>query len=182
METGDRETTNPTASSCSLSNHQRIELPDRTAHLIFWPTLLLGLALDLWTKHAVFAWLLNEHDQRGPIIDGFLTFQLALNDGAAFGIAEGKLPFLIGVSSLAMFIILGVFFFGAVKQRVVQVGAGALRGGRQRQSLGSHLQRREGAGFHRRGLLAGPALAHLQRGRRHAVHRGDSADSGDLRH
>lgn len=129
MATGDRETTNPAASSCSLSNHQRIELPDVRAHLIFWPTLLLGLALDLWTKHAVFAWLLNEHEQRAGIIDGFLTFQLALNDGAAFGIAEGKLPFLIGVSSLAMVIILAVFFFGTVKQRVVQVALGLFAAG-----------------------------------------------------
>lgn len=129
METGDRETTNPVASSCSLSNHHRIELPDLTAHLIFWPTLLIGLAVDLWTKSAVFAWLRDAPDQRAPIIDGFLTFQLALNDGAAFGIAEGKLPFLIGVSTLAMIIILGVFFFGTVKQRIVQTALGLFGAG-----------------------------------------------------
>ncbi len=129
METGDRETTNPTASSCSLSNHHRIELPDVTAHLIFWPTLLVGLALDLWTKHAVFAWLWREPDQSAEIIRGFLTFRLALNDGAAFGIAEGKLPFLIGVSVLALLIILGVFFFGTMKQRMVQAALGLFGAG-----------------------------------------------------
>jgi signal peptidase II len=129
MEPGNRERIDPIASSCPLNLHQRIELPDMTAHLIFWPTLLVGLVLDLRTKHAVFARLLNEHDQRATIIDGFLTFQLALNEGAAFGIADGARPFLIGVSVLAMLIVLGVFFFGSVRQRAVQVALGLFGAG-----------------------------------------------------
>ena len=129
MDTGNRERIEPIESSCPLNVHQRIELPDRTAHLIFWPMLLVGLVVDLWTKHAVFTWLLDDHEQRATIIDGFLTFQLALNDGAAFGIADGARPFLIGVSSLAMLIVLGVFFFGSVKQRMVQVALGLFGAG-----------------------------------------------------
>lgn len=131
MDTGNRERIEPIASSCPLSLRQRIELPDVTAHLIFWPTLLVGLAADLWTKHAVFAWLLDkpEYGQRASIIDGFLSFQLALNDGAAFGIADGRRPFLIGVAVLAMLIIFGVFFFGAAKQRAMQVALGLFAAG-----------------------------------------------------
>jgi signal peptidase II len=131
MDTGNQERIEPIAPSCPLSLRRRIELPDVAAHLIFWPTLLVGMVADLWTKHAVFAWLLDkpEYDQRAAIIDGFLSFQLALNDGAAFGIADGRRPFLIGVAVLAMFIILGLFFLGTARQRAVQVALGLFAAG-----------------------------------------------------
>ncbi len=129
MDTGNREKVETIAPRCPLSLRQRMELPDRTAHLIFWPVLLVGLLLDLGSKQAVFAWLWNEGDRSATIIQGFLSFQLALNDGAAFGIAEGARPFLIGVSVLAMIIILGVFFFGAAKQRVIQTALGLFGAG-----------------------------------------------------
>lgn len=129
MDTGNRETTGQIVPGCPLSIRQRIELPDVTAHLIFWPTLLLGLTLDLWTKHAVFAWLWEVEGHQAGIIDGFLTFQLALNRGAAFGIAHGQQAFLIGVSVLAMLIILGWFFFAGVKQRIIHASLGLFAAG-----------------------------------------------------
>ena len=129
METGKQERIEPIAPSCPLNLRQRIELPDATGHLIFWPMMLLGLAADLWSKHAVFAWLWDKPGQRVTIIDGFLSFQLALNEGAAFGIAGGQRPFLIGVAALAMLIILGVFFFGTARQRVIQVALGLFAAG-----------------------------------------------------
>lgn len=129
MNTGKQEKIDPIATSDPLNVQRRIALPDLKAHLIFWPTLLIGLALDLWSKHAVFAWLSNVREQRASIIDGILTFQLALNKGAAFGIADGERLFLIGVSAIAMFIILGVFLFGSVKQRAVQVALGLFGAG-----------------------------------------------------
>jgi len=129
MDTGNQERIEPIASSCPLNLRKRVELPDRTGHLIFWPTLLLGLAADLWSKHAVFAWLGDKPDLKTTIIDGFLSFQLALNKGAAFGIADGRRPFLIGVAVLAMLIILGVFFFGTGRQRVIQAALGLFAAG-----------------------------------------------------
>ncbi len=107
----------------------RDALPDKIAHLIFWPTAILGLVLDLWTKHAVFAALRDEPDQSRTIIDGFLTLRLALNDGAAFGIASGNRVFLVGVSTVALAIILGFFLFGAVRQRIVQLAMGLFAAG-----------------------------------------------------
>jgi hypothetical protein len=76
-----------------MESRCRIELPDAMAHAIFWPILLLGLVLDLWTKRAVFAWL--PLGSGAEILDGFLAFRTALNSGAAFGIASGQQPFLI---------------------------------------------------------------------------------------
>jgi len=129
MDTGNQERIEPIAPSCPLSFRRRVELPDMVGHLVFWPTLLLGLATDLWTKHAVFAWLQDKPDQKATIIDGFLSFQLALNRGAAFGIADGRRPFLIGVAVLAMLIILGVFFFGTGRQRAIQAALGLFAAG-----------------------------------------------------
>ena len=104
-------------------------LPDKVAHTIFWPIAILGLLFDLWTKQAVFAALQDTPDQRLSIIDGLLTFQMALNDGAAFGIASGKQVLLVGVSAIALVVILGVFLFGAARQRLVQVALGLFTAG-----------------------------------------------------
>jgi len=112
-----------------LLEYCRGALPDRIAHLIFWPIATVGLLLDLWTKQAVFAALRDEPDQSRTIIGGLLTFRLALNDGAAFGIASGRQAFLVGVSTVAFVIILGVFLFGAARQRIVQVALGLFAAG-----------------------------------------------------
>jgi signal peptidase II len=129
METERQERMNP-AAEISKSWSRCIEgLPDVKAHVIFWTILFLGLAMDLWTKRAVFAWLEHKPEQSAEIIDGFLSFRLALNDGAAFGIATGRYSFLVGVSVLALIVILGVFFFGRAQQRSVQVALGLFAAG-----------------------------------------------------
>ncbi len=127
METSNEERTEHTMPECRLRGNASTGLPDLTAHLLFWSILLLGLVLDLWTKRMVFAWL--RPDEVAEIIDGILTFRLALNDGAAFGIAHGQQMFLIGVSAVALIIILGVFFFGRTRQRSIQVALGLFAAG-----------------------------------------------------
>ncbi|MHC4517441.1 MAG: signal peptidase II [Planctomycetota bacterium] len=118
------------ATKCAcLLDRCKEALPDRTAHVIFWPIALLGVMFDLWTKQAVFTALRDEPDQSLAVIDGFLTFRMALNDGAAFGIASGQQVVLIGVSMLALVIILGVFLLGAARQRAVQVALGLFTAG-----------------------------------------------------
>lgn len=112
-----------------LLDRSREALPDRTAHMIFWPIALLGVVFDLWTKQAVFGVLREKPDQSLAIIDGFLTFRMALNDGAAFGIASGQKPILIGISVLAMVGILGLFLLGAARQRAVQAALGLFAAG-----------------------------------------------------
>jgi signal peptidase II len=129
METDRQQQMNPPASTGTLWSGCIASLPDLKAHLIFWPVCLLGLALDLWSKRAVFAWLQYEPDQSVRILGGFLSFHLALNKGAAFGIATGRHSFLVGVAALAVIVILGVFFFGRVQQRVVQLALGLFAAG-----------------------------------------------------
>ncbi len=129
METGNQDRVVETTPSSRLLDRCRAELPDLIGHLIFWPLLLAGLGVDLWTKQAVFNWLRDRPGQGAEILDGFLSFRLALNTGAAFGIASGRLTFLVGVSALALLIILGVFFLGSARQRMVQIALGLFAAG-----------------------------------------------------
>ncbi|MBN1508790.1 MAG: signal peptidase II [Sedimentisphaerales bacterium] len=129
MDTERQKKTNSGASVGRSWNHYITGLPDAKAHLIFWVIVVLGLALDLWTKRAVFTWLEYEPGQGTEIVDGFLSFRLALNDGAAFGIATGRYLFLVAVAALALIVILSVFLFGRAQQRIVQAALGLFAAG-----------------------------------------------------
>ncbi|MGD1043290.1 MAG: signal peptidase II [Sedimentisphaerales bacterium] len=90
-------------------------------HLIFWPICIGGLAFDLWTKSEIFAWLENVQGQGVTIINGFLRLQLAVNTGAAFGIAEGHRVMLVAVSAIALVVILAIFIFARGERKIVVV-------------------------------------------------------------
>jgi len=81
------------------------------AHLFFWPIFIGGVILDLWSKSAVFGWLESRGQTGFTIIDGFLRLQLALNPGAAFGIAEGQRWLLVTVSVAAVIAVVVFFLF-----------------------------------------------------------------------
>ncbi|MHC4124347.1 MAG: signal peptidase II [Planctomycetota bacterium] len=97
------------------------------AHLIYWPLLVGGLVLDLWSKAAIFKWL--KPYETFPLIDGFLNFVVAENAGAAFGIASGMKYLLMTVSIVALIIIFLIFFFGSAKTKVVYVALGLFGAG-----------------------------------------------------
>ena len=91
------------------------------SHLLFWPIFLGGLALDLWSKKAVFDWLLSRGQDGFQIIGQWVSFQLALNTGAAFGIAAGQRWLLVTVSAVALIVVIAVFLFGGTNRRIIQV-------------------------------------------------------------
>ncbi len=104
-----------------------LALPDAKAQLTFWSLLVVGLALDLWTKKVVFDWL--EHRGSVSIINGFLQFVRALNNGAAFGILAGKPYLLATVSVVALIVIFAVFLFSRSRQRLVHIALGLFAAG-----------------------------------------------------
>jgi len=109
------------------AKRQTLRLPSTSAHLVFWSFAVAGLALDLWTKRAVFDWL--EHRGNFTIINGFLQLVLAENDGAAFGIAAGQHQLLAAVSVAAMVVILAIFLFSGTRQRLVHIALGLFAAG-----------------------------------------------------
>ncbi len=104
-----------------------LALPDAKAQLTFWSLLVVGLALDLWTKRVVFDWL--EHRGSVSIINGFLQFVRALNNGAAFGVMAGKPYLLATVSVVALIVIFAVFLFSRSRQRLVHIALGLFAAG-----------------------------------------------------
>ena len=82
------------------------------SHLLFWPVFAAGLLLDLWSKAAVFDWFEDYGRDNLTIIDGFLNLRLILNNGAAFGLAEGRRTLLIAVSVTAFIAVLVLFLSG----------------------------------------------------------------------
>ena len=98
-------------------------------HLLFWPIFASALALDLWTKKAVFDWLGTFDVPFYKVIDGFLTFIVAENSGAAWSIMQGQRILLCGISILALAVVLGIFLFSRNQQRLVQVSLALFAGG-----------------------------------------------------
>jgi signal peptidase II len=116
------ESSTPPDSGRVFLKHLPSVLPDLWAHLVFWPLAVLGTALDLWSKKAVFDWL--EHRGSISIIDGFLRLVRALNDGAAFGLFSGYPYWLVVVSCIALVVIFACFLFGGVRQRLIHIALG----------------------------------------------------------
>lgn len=107
----------------------KITLPTLKSHLLFWSLTTIGLTLDLWSKWAVFKWLSQRESNSFTIIDGFLKLVMALNSGAAFGIAAGQRYILIAVSVIALIIILAAFLFGTAGQKLVRFSLGLFAAG-----------------------------------------------------
>jgi len=108
---------------------RRFAQPPLGSHLIFWSILTAGIALDLWSKYAVFAWLQNFRHGSFTIIDGFLRFQLAENSGAAFGIAAGQRPLLVAVSVVAVVAVVALFLLGTTNRKFIQAALGLFAAG-----------------------------------------------------
>jgi len=104
-----------------------LSLPDAKTHLIFWSLMFGGLALDLWTKKAVFDWLKPE--ETFPIINGFLRLIIAVNNGAAFNLFAGKPYFLAAVSIIAILAIFTAFLFSGNMQKPVHIALGLFAAG-----------------------------------------------------
>jgi signal peptidase II len=114
-------------SNKTSQEHKGLVLPGLKAHLIFWLFTIAGLALDLWTKKAVFEWLDNRHSY--TVIDGFVQLVRALNDGAAFGLFSGKVLLLTIVPIVALVASVVFFLFGGPQPRKVYVALGLVAAG-----------------------------------------------------
>jgi len=117
------------SSGRAFLKHRPLVLPGWAAHFTFWPLIAVGLALDLWTKRAVFDWLQQEQSNGISIIDGFLQFVRAKNAGAAFGIATGQTQLLMAVSVIALVVIFVVFLLSGTEKKLVHIALGLFAAG-----------------------------------------------------
>lgn len=123
------DNTRPGTGRNFLSRGDRAAIPPLKAQLVFWSFMVVGLALDLWSKTAVFDWLQQKQVRTVSIIDGFLSLVREQNPGAAFGIAAGQSHLLIAISGFALVVILLVFLFTPREQKLVHVALGLFAAG-----------------------------------------------------
>lgn len=99
-------------------------------HLVFWTLAIVGLTIDLWSKHYMFSqpdllahevrWVWPEH----------AGFQLSLNEGALFGMGQGKVwIFAIAATSASLAIPIWLFVLGAARDRGLTIALGCILGG-----------------------------------------------------
>jgi signal peptidase II len=100
---------------------QAKRMPTFGGHLLFWSIALAGATADLWSKNAVHKWLASLPGNEISIVDGLVKFVIRHNNGAAFSIAQGKTTILITVSVVALVMIIGIFLFGRIHSRLMQV-------------------------------------------------------------
>ena len=82
---------------------------DLASHLRLWPVAVIGLILDLWTKHWAFTQLDSDPNAKSVVIPHLLSFQQSLNAGALFGLGKGWTALFIAASVLALGFVLFLF-------------------------------------------------------------------------
>jgi signal peptidase II len=119
------------------------------AWVLFLVPAVLGLAGDLWLK----SWAFPEgvpgesskmayagrnpgidlatglQQKPWPVIPNVLGFTTTVNQGAVFGIGQGKVSLFLGFSLIALAIIVWVFVTSGAKQRVVHFALGLITAG-----------------------------------------------------
>jgi len=101
--------------------------PNARHQILFWGLALSGLGLDLWTKKAIFMRL--SRNGHIDVIDHFMRFILAENDGAAFSLASGQQHLLVTVSTVALFAVLCLFLLGQTRSTLMTICLGLFAGG-----------------------------------------------------
>jgi signal peptidase II len=102
---------------------------------------VLGLAADLWLKAWSFPVGVPESamahsgrnpailQQEWPLIPHVLRFTTTVNQGAVFGIGQGKVGLFLAFSLVALGIIIWVFVTSGAKHRVVHLALGLITAG-----------------------------------------------------
>lgn len=91
----------------------------------------IGCALDLATKHYLFAWLGMPGERPSYwLIDNLLGFTTSLNEGALFGMGQGRVNLFAGMSILAAIgIVYWLFIAGAAQDWLLTIALGLVTGG-----------------------------------------------------
>lgn len=119
----------PAADAHALDQPTKPDIAGRSvpAHLCFWLVTAGGIALDLWSKD----WAFRTLKQGGHrlVIPHVLEFQTMLNAGALFGIGRGRTELFLVASSLALLLVLWMFFQSPRKRWLLHIALGGIFAG-----------------------------------------------------
>ncbi len=104
---------------------------DFRSHLRLWPVAVVGLVLDLWTKHWAFSVLDPNPDPSASmvIIPHVMAFRRSLNAGALFGLGKGLTPIFIAASFLALGFVIFLFKHSGRDRRSLHLALGLVLAG-----------------------------------------------------
>jgi len=97
------------------------------SHLRLWPVAILGLAVDLWSKHWAFD-VLRPGESR-VLIENLCSLQVSLNPGALFGLGAGFAPIFVGASVLALLFVLYLFANATTSRWTMHIALGLVLAG-----------------------------------------------------
>lgn len=97
----------------------------------FWAPALLGLVADLLTKHFIFAWLgrLPEEPKRYTVLGSWLVLELHQNTGGVFGVFQGMSYLFVGLSILALGVVVWMLRGTKPQQRLLPAALGLVAAG-----------------------------------------------------
>ncbi len=100
-------------------------------HLVFGTLASGGLAIDLATKSWMFGRLgMPGEGGRIDLWQGVLTLETHLNEGALFGMGQGRVPWFVAAALVAaIFILYWLFYQGAARDWWLTVALGSVSGG-----------------------------------------------------
>jgi signal peptidase II len=94
---------------------------------LFLAVALAGAGLDLLTKHMAFEHI--QPYQEVTVVDGFFSFGRTTNPGVVFGVGGGAKKVWLGVSVLAVPVILGIFFTVKNPRWILTIALGMILAG-----------------------------------------------------
>lgn len=99
--------------------------------IAFVSIVALGCAVDLATKHYMFSWLgMPGHSPSYWLIDSLLGFTISLNEGALFGMGQGRVNLFAALSIVAAIgITYWLFIAGAARDWLLTISLGMVTGG-----------------------------------------------------
>jgi signal peptidase II len=102
-----------------------------TRLIAFVSIVVVGCAVDLATKQWVFSWLgMPGHSPSYWLIENLLGFTTSLNEGALFGMGQGRVSLFAAMSMLAAIgISYWLFVAGAAKDWMLTIALGMVTGG-----------------------------------------------------
>lgn len=86
-----------------------------------------GLSFDLWTKHWAFHTLRQGGHQ--VVVPNVLEFQTMFNQGALFGIGDGKTPLFLAASCFALVLVSWMFIRSDAKRWLMHIALGGILAG-----------------------------------------------------
>lgn len=96
-----------------------------SGHARLWITAIVGLTVDLWSKH----WAFSDLQGNQVIIPQLLQFRCSLNPGALFGFGHGMASLFIAASVLALLFVLYLFTYTPRERWSMHIGLGMILAG-----------------------------------------------------